>query len=256
MTGQPDLRKPLQTRLRNLSLLKPADEVRLEGLLSTIVVYEAGTTMQPEQSRYEATRILLEGWAFRFRTLDDGSRQIVNFLLPGDTVGLYGALFPTCVSGVELISDVRVAELPCESLFDVFAASSRLGAALCWIAGQDERFLEQQIVRIGRLNAQLRIAHLLLELFHRAVMSGASPLDAATIPIGQTLIAEALGLSHVHVNRSLRALREKELIEVRPQRIRLLQPDVLKNFSRYDFSAIDPKTIPDRFRQRLNSRRR
>ena len=242
--------KALHERFKNLKLMQDEDIAILDRLHRKTADYPAGCIVQREKGRIELTRIVVSGWAVRFHTTPDGHRQIVNFLLPGDSIGLYGALFPTSDSGVETITEATLAEFASAELMDVFRESARLGAAPCWIGGQDERFLEQQIVRIGALNATTRIAHLLVELQLRLFRGGTRPTDASSMPLTQKLIGEALGVSHVHANRCCRALEKKGLIETAPGSLTLLDPGELKKLCCYD-GDIDRAQIPDASVRRL-----
>ena len=242
--------KALHERLKNLKLMQDEDIAILDRLHRKTVDYPAGCIVQREKGRIELTRIIVSGWAVRFFSIPDGHRQIVNFLLPGDSIGLYGALFPASDSGVETITEATLAEFASAELMDVFGESARLGAALCWIGGQDERFLEQQIVRIGALNATTRIAHLLVELQLRLLRGGTPPADASCMPITQKLIGEALGVSHVHANRCCRTLQNKGLIETAPGSLTLLDPGELKKLCGYD-DDIGLTQIPDALARRL-----
>lgn len=240
---------PLHQRLDSLQLIQDEDIEILERLHRKTSDYPAGCIVQREKGAIERTRIIVSGWAIRFHTTADGHRQIVNFLLPGDSIGLYGALFPQSDSGVETVTDATLAEFASAELMDAFRESARLGAALCWIGGQDERFLEQQIVRIGALHATARIAHLLVELQLRLLRSGTPPADALSMPLNQKLIAEALGISHVHANRCCRNLEKKGLIETAPGSLTLLDPAELKKLCGYDDWEL--AKIPDASIRRL-----
>lgn len=216
----------------------------LERLHRRTAEYPAGSILQHESGRVETTRFIISGWAMRYRTSRDGDRQIVNFLLPGDSIGLYGALFDRSACDVEMITPGMLAEFPCHELPDTFRASARLGAALCWIAGQDERFLEQQILRIGAMNAIERIAHLLVELQQRVLVAGSRPADAMTMPISQKLIAQALGISHVHANRCCRRLERQDLLETGADGLTLLDPRGLEQLCGFDRSLCGAMGIP------------
>jgi CRP-like cAMP-binding protein len=246
---------PLQARLATLRIMQKEEIAILGRLQSRISEYPAGCIVQHERGQIETTRIIISGWAIRYCTTFGGDRQIVNFLLPGDTIGLYGALFDRSESGVELITDAVLAEFPCAELMDTFRESARLGAALCWLGGQDERFLEQQILRIGALNSTERIAHLLVELQQRLLTSGARPADATAMPITQKLIAEALGISHVHANRCCRRLEKSGLIETGQDGLTLLDPAGLKSICGIDGDESHPAGIPDAAVRRLDNGR-
>ncbi|MGK7295070.1 MAG: Crp/Fnr family transcriptional regulator [Candidatus Wenzhouxiangella sp. M2_3B_020] len=234
---------PLQSRLSSLHVLDENDSVFMERLLGNVRDYRAGEEVQAERSPVDTTRILLSGWAMRFQTTADGDRQVINFLLPGDTIALYGALCESSDSGIQLITDCRLAEFPSEELLAMFRDSPRLGAALCWIGGQDERYLEQQILRLGLMNATTRIAHLLVELQRRMLAAGFAAVDAMTVPLTQKLIADALGLSPVHVNRCCRQLAKQGLLETGPRGFMILDPEGLKQACDYQNGSLKSHQI-------------
>lgn len=229
---------PLQSRLSTLRLLDEGDEAVIERLLGTVREYTAGDEVQSERAPADTSRIVLSGWAMRFQTTLDGDRQVINFVLPGDTISMYGALCETSDCGVRLITDCRMAEFPSHELLNLFSESPRLAAALCWIGGQDERHLEQQILRLGLMNATTRIAHLLVELQRRMLTAGFAPADATAMPLTQKLIAEALGLSPVHVNRCCRQLVKQGLVETGTQGITIIDPQGLKRACDYDTGSL------------------
>ena len=235
---------PLQARLTARGILEHADFAILDRLHRRTSEYPPGCIVQHEKGRVETTRFIVSGWAMRYRTTREGDRQIVNFVLPGDSIGLYGALFARSISGVEMITEGMLAEFPYQELPDMFRQSARLGAALCWLGGQDERFLEQQILRIGALNATERIAHLLVELQQRILTAGSSPADAMTMPISQKLIAQALGISHVHANRCCRRLERQRLLETSADGLTLLEPRGLRQICGFDESVYRATDIP------------
>lgn len=203
---------PVHARLAEFDLLDSSAMDLLDRLLAEAAVHEEGTVLVREGEEDGRTRFLLDGWALRFQSLPGGERQIINFLIPGDTIGLYGALISRSDASVSLLTDARVAEVPCGAMIDLFHDSPGLGAAMCWIGGLDDRLLMQQLVRVARLDAVARIAHLLLELHTRLRISGATEIAACNLPLAQNQIADSLGMSEVHASRSCRRLRSEGLI--------------------------------------------
>jgi len=226
--------RALHERLHFLNLMEDEDFDILDDLHAKTAVYSAGTIIQRENGPIELTRFIVSGWAIKFQTSPAGRRQILSFLIPGDSIGLYGALFQNSESGLEVIAEIMVAEIPSVELMSIFKRSPRLGAALCWIGGQDERFLHHQILRLGALRATPRLAHILIELHLRLLRVGIPPAEASIIPINQKLIGEALGITHVHANRCCRELVKMGLIETTSRRVKLLDPSELKRLCVYE----------------------
>jgi CRP-like cAMP-binding protein len=127
---------------------------------------------------------------------------------------------------------------------NICSESPQLGTALCWLGSRDERFLEQQILRLGVMNATVRIAHLLVELQRRLMDAGVPPAGAMTMPLTQKLLADALGLSAVHVNRCCRKLEQRGLLETAPGAMTLLEPEELKALCSYDEQSSGDTEIP------------
>lgn len=153
--------------------------------------------------------LLIAGWAARVRLLSDGRRQFLSFLLPGDLVGTSGQSRPLAVSTVVALTDVVCCPAPpadgLPGLTEAYAVSRAL----------EEGHLLHQIVRLGRLNAQDRIADLMLELHGRLTLAGLADRNGFTFPLTQEVLADALGLTSVHVNRMLQALRRSGDLESR-----------------------------------------
>lgn len=153
--------------------------------------------------------LLIAGWAARVRLLSDGRRQFLSFLLPGDLVGMSGQSRPLAVSTVVALTDVVCCPAPpadgLPGLTEAYAVSRAL----------EEGHLLHQIVRLGRLNAQDRIADLMLELHGRLTLAGLADRNGFAFPLTQEVLADALGLTSVHVNRMLQALRRSGDLESR-----------------------------------------
>jgi CRP-like cAMP-binding protein len=223
----------IEQRLEGLDVIRDSDLVILGRLRRETREYASGTVIQREEEPIQRSQIIASGWAARIRAAPDGTRQIVNFLVPGDSFGFYGALNNTSDSSVEMLTDGKVIEIPCEELVDTFTKAGRLAFALCWVAAQDDRALADQIFRIGALSAVHRIAHLLVELQNRLLSRGYPPIEAMILPITQKQLAEALGISHVHANRCCRKLQKEGLIETNGSGVLICEPGALREFSVY-----------------------
>jgi CRP-like cAMP-binding protein len=178
--------------------------------------------------------ILLTGWAIRYKSLPDGRRQILNFVLPGDIVGVFGLLLRTAACGVETLTPVTMYSITSRQLLNAFRRTPRLAIELSWLSNRDERKLDEQIMRIGRRSASERMAHLFMELHHRLLHIGLSEEASRRFPVTQTVLADALGMSQVHANRSFRSLVRQGLVALHNGEILLLDPGTLARLADFD----------------------
>ncbi len=130
-------------------------------------------------------------------------------------MGLRSVLLRTSDHGFAAVTDIVVAEMPGQRLLDSFRERPRLGAAILWAASRDEAMVVEHLVGIGRRSALVRTAHLLVELGLRLQLVGLGDEGGFACPLNQYLLADALGLTAIHVNRVLRQLRERQLLTFR-----------------------------------------
>lgn len=187
----------------------------------------------------QAAFILMRGWVCSYKIQADGTRQIVDFQIPGDFLGVRSVLFHTSDHNIEAITDVEVCEILVPSLLDTFAKHPRLAMALLWALSRDEAMLVEHLVNIGRRNSAERMAHFLLELAARLSLIGAGGKAGFPCPLTQPLLADALGLSAVHVNRVLRQLREAGMATFRDGQVVFDDYDRLVAFADFDSSYLD-----------------
>ena len=140
---------------------------------------------------------------------------MIDFSVPGDFMGLRSVLLRTSDHAFAAVSDIVVAEVSARQMIDTFQRVPRLGAAILWAASRDEAMVVEHLVNIGRRNALVRTAHLLLELGLRLQLVGLGSESGFVCPLNQYLLADALGLTAIHVNRVLRQLRERGLVTFR-----------------------------------------
>lgn len=156
---------------------------------------------------------MLEGVMMRYRTLEDGRRQIVNFMFPGDLAGLQGAFEEPASHTVEALIDARLCVFKRSEFGRLIGDHPRLGYDLVWLAAKEERALEEHIVALGQRSARERLTYLAVWLLDRALATGVSASDNVLhISITQSQIADMLGLSLVHTNRTVRQLEREGLV--------------------------------------------
>lgn len=159
---------------------------------------------------------LLDGVMMRYRTLEDGRRQIVNFMFPGDLIGLEATFGDAAGHSVEALLAARLCVLDSPRFFDLIAAQPSLAYDITWLAAKEETALEEHLVALGRRSAKERVAYLAMWLIERArATCMASESNRLEVTITQAQIADMLGLSLVHTNRTIKALERQGLVRWR-----------------------------------------
>lgn len=173
---------------------------------------DPGTTILSEGANSAHLFTVLSGWGFRYKMLDDGRRQILNYMMPGDLIGLQGTLMREMQHSIEALSPVTLCVFERDKLDTLFRNHPGLGYDMTWIAAQEERILDENLLSIGRRSALERAAYLLAFLYQRAAATNLFKGQRVSLPITQQHIADTLGLSTVHTNRTLKKLSDRKLI--------------------------------------------
>lgn len=178
--------------------------------------------------------VILSGWAARCHLFSNGERQITGLLLPGDLA--YSSRHATSVAVEEIValSVCRVALISRRALHDLMEEQPAVADALQAYAAAEYAISNAWLVSLGRRNALERISHLLCELQHRMHQVDAETRNSFTLPLTQSDFADALGLTPVHVNRKLQALRQDRLIRLKSKNIEILDLPVLKASAYFD----------------------
>ena len=139
--------------------------------------------------------------------LPDGRRQILNFLLPGDLIGLQAAMFDAALYAVEALTDVQLCILPRRRIWALFGEMPGLAFDVTWLGAREEGFVDENLTSVGRRTAAERVAALIITLYKRATALDLVTDNSFEFPLTQQHIADALGLSLVHTNKTLARLR-------------------------------------------------
>ena len=230
---------PLARKLGNFVALSEADLVVLDTLHRRRRSFAAGRDIVFQGQTHQAVYILAEGWACSYKLMRDGSRQIIDFQIPGDFLGMRSVLFRTPNHNIEPVTPVEASEVLEHELLQTFADTPRLATALLWAASRDEAMVVEHLVRIGRRDARERTAHFLLELSARLALVGRGTCKGFACPLTQYHLADALGLSAVHVNRVLRELREDGLATFQTGRVTIHDFDRLAELAEFDSAYLD-----------------
>ncbi|MEM7530376.1 MAG: Crp/Fnr family transcriptional regulator [Pseudomonadota bacterium] len=206
---------PLTRKLSAFVALSEAELAVLQRLHQRRRSFVAGRDLVHQGQSKRAAYILSDGWVCSYKLQPDGSRQIVDFQIPGDFLGVRSLLLRTSDHSFEPIGEIQAAEVLMTDLLEAFAQTPRLATAILWAVSRDEAMVVEHLVGIGRRDADARMAHFLLELGSRLALVGLGSRAGYDCPLTQYHLADALGLSAVHVNRVLRQLRERGLVTFR-----------------------------------------
>lgn len=205
---------PLFRKLERLGPLSAEARRVLEDLPLPLRQVAAGRDLVGEGERPTHCQVLIEGFACRYKMSEDGKRQIVSFHIPGDMVDFTGLLLGEMDHGIAALTPLQVAPIPHATILDWTRSHPEIGHLLWRDTLIDAAIFREWVVNVGRRSAYARTAHLLCELVARLRAVGLARDYACELPITQVELADALGLSHVHVNRMIQELRGAGLIEL------------------------------------------
>jgi CRP-like cAMP-binding protein len=172
----------------------------------------AGETLMHEGQTDAPLYTLLAGWAFRYKTLRDGRRQILTFLLPGDFIGVQQRMGDAAAHGVDALTDAWFCVFQRDSLWELHRQQPSMGFNITWLTAHEESLVDDTLLSVGRRSAEERIATLLILLYKRAAaLQPDGGAGGVPFPLTQQHIADGLGLSLVHTNKTLRKLERRGL---------------------------------------------
>ncbi|MFW2544957.1 Crp/Fnr family transcriptional regulator [Primorskyibacter sp. 2E107] len=230
---------PLTRKLSAFVALSKTELDVLDRLHQRRRSFVAGRDMVHQGQSDQAAYILSEGWVCSYKLQPDGTRQVVDFQIPGDFLGLRSVLLRTSDHSFEPIVPIEAAEVFKSDLLTAFAQTPRLAAAIFWAASRDEAMVVEHLVGIGRRDADARMAHFLLEMGSRLALVSLGTKEGYDCPLTQYHLADALGLSAIHVNRVLRQLRESGLVTFRDGRVSFEDHAGLVDLAEFDPAYLD-----------------
>jgi len=196
---------------------------------------ERGGQVMIQGTRSAHVYTVVSGVLIRYRLMDDGRRQIINFSFPGDLVGLQATLEEPMTHAVEALTDARLCAFPRDKFRSFIGRFPNLSYDLVWLAAKEEAALEEHLVALGQRNARERIAYLALFLVQRALNTGLTEgRHRLVLSVTQSQIADMLGLSLVHTNRSLQALRREDLVRWSLTTIEIPDMEAVRKFVQFD----------------------
>jgi CRP-like cAMP-binding protein len=211
----------LATKLHAFLPLTPNELECLAEIQSAPLKVKRGTQIVNEGQTGHKAFVLQSGWGCSYKDLSNGARQIISFPIAGDCVGLRSVLLRTADHSFSALTDAVVSSVEGAHIMQCVSDFPRLAAALLWAASRDEAMVVEHLVNVGRRSAIERTAHFFMELAERLTLIGMATETEFKCPLSQFVLADALGLTAIHVNRVLRQLREQDLLTLRRGSVRI-----------------------------------
>jgi len=202
---------------------------------------EPGVSFLRQGEANEHLYTVLSGWAFRYKMLDDGRRQILNYALPADMVGLQGTLMHEMEHSVEALTPLTLCVFPRSKLYDLYGHFPSLAFDVTWLAAREEQLIDEQLVSLGRRSALERTAFLLLHLYTRADEAGMVKDGSIQFPFTQQHLADSLGMSLVHTNKTLRRLLQSKAVRWKDRVFEMVNRPALVAIAGDDVSLRKPR---------------
>lgn len=235
-----------QCPLRKLSLFKDFSTHTLEFMKKFKVgelSVSAGTPLLSEGSSTPQVYTALNGMGLRYKNLENGNRQVLNFILPGDFIGLQAAVMGEMQHSVEATTEMTLCVFDRSSLWDLFKHEPDRAFDLTWAAAVEEHFLGDTLAALGQRTGRDRMGWALLRLHTHLTALGLREGDSVPFPYRQQDLADALGFSLVHTNKILSALRSQNLVEWSDGRLTIPHPKRLKNLAPMDAGAVPTRPL-------------
>ena len=230
-----------QCPVRRLALFQPLnpEEVAIaEAFRTEHRAFKPGASIFRQGDDIKEAYTLHDGWAFLYQNLVDGGRQILRFILPGDFFGFQADIGDGArIHSAQTLTAASACVFPSSNILSMVRNHLDLGIRLIWMTAHDEAVAYELVVSLGRRTARERVAYLLLDLFHRLRFRQQNPdrIHTVDLPLTQELIADACGLTQIHVNRTLKALRNDNVLELRGGKLHIPDLEMLSHVAKHNF---------------------
>jgi len=232
-----DAFRALTRNLARFTYLDDADRQAISDLPVRIVEIGAGSHLVREKDRITECCLLLSGYAFRYK-LAVGSRQIVSFHLSGDVLDLQHIVLAKADHGLQTLTEATVAWVPITALKALIKERPRIGEALWRDTLIDASIFREWVLNVGQRDAKSRIAHMLCEFAVRREAAGLGSPERFELPMSQEHIADATGLTPIHVNRMLMALTKDGVVERDKRKVKIIDWDRLRRIADFDIEYL------------------
>lgn len=225
-------------KLRKRDEISAKEEAAIRGAISEEREHRADTTIIRRGQELNESTLLLDGWMARTKDMADGQRQISELHVAGDFVDLHSFTLKRLDHNIVTVSPCRIAVIPHDRLREITASFPHLTRVYWFMTNIDAAIHREWTLSLGRRSALARMANLFCELLVRLEIVGLAEENSYEFPLTQQELSECLGLTAVHVNRTLQELRKRNLIELEGRRARILDLPALKSVAEFDPSYL------------------
>jgi CRP-like cAMP-binding protein len=221
-------------KLECFTRLSGEDKRALERLTRSVHQVAPDQDIIHEGDSPEHVNLILDGWACRYKQLEDGRQQIISFFVPGDICDTHVFVLREMDHSIGTLTPVRLAQVPRDALLDLTDRHPRITRALWWETLVTAAIQREWTVNLGQRTGIERLSHLFCELFLRLRVVGLTDGDTCPLPITQNELADAMGQTSVHVNRTLQEMRGMGLIILKGKRLTILDMDRLQRVALFN----------------------
>ena len=237
MKPSPEAERAIQGLVRKLSardVLSAEEEQALASTVAEVKETGPGKVLVSQGVPLSECNLLVDGMVCRYKDLNGGPRQILELHLSGDFIDLHSFPLKRLEHNIQSLTPVRIAIIPHDRLQWVTEAHPHLARMLWFSTLLDAAIHREWLLSIGRRTALARVAHLFAELFVRMEISGLAQGRCYPLPLTQTDLADATGLTAEHVNRMLRKLRDEGLLTFKGGEVAIQDWEALKKVAEFD----------------------
>ncbi|MBV9527981.1 Crp/Fnr family transcriptional regulator [Sphingomonas sp.] len=228
-------------KLRARDDLLPGEEDVLRRAVGETRRVPAHRTIIRAWEPVRQSTLLLSGWTARAKDLESGERQITEINLVGDFIDLHSFTLKELDHDVVALTDCELACVPHEAIREITEKFPHLARLMWLVTNLDAAIHREWMLSMGRRSALARVAHLFCELLVRLQVAGCAGEDDYAFPLTQIQVADCLGLTSVHVNRTLQELRKRGLVELRNRHVRLPDLGELQRLAQFDPGYLYPR---------------
>ena len=234
---------PLIAKLSRVMTLSADDRTALQAMCREVRQVGVRRDIIRDGDRPDRVHLILKGWACRYKILKNGKRQITALLLPGDFCDLHVGMLDQMDHSIASLSATTFAYVDRAQFDELTRTRPGILRALWWAALVDEGVLRSWIVSLGVRSARERVAHLICELLERMKNIDAVSDGQFNMPLTQPDLAEALGLTPIHINRVVRQLLSDKVLEIHRGEVKVLDQDALVRIADFDPSYLHAQAI-------------